>query len=38
MNKKLEPDFKAILESWRSRRDEQLVYPAFVEVDPRTFQ
>lgn len=36
--KKLEPDFRAILESWRSRRDEQLVYPAFVEVDPRPVQ
>src|SRR5262249_55237054 len=35
--KKLEPDFRAILESWRSRRDEQLVYPAFIEVDPRAF-
>jgi len=36
--KKLEPDFKSILESWRSRRDEQLVYPAFVEVDPRVYE
>lgn len=36
--KKVEPDFKAILESWRSRHDEKLVYPAFVEVDPRAVQ
>ncbi len=32
---KVTPDLKAILESWRSREDEKLVYPAFVEVDPR---
>lgn len=36
--KKLEPDYRAILDSWRSRRDEQLVYPAFIEIDPRTYQ
>lgn len=38
LQKKVQPDLRAILESWRSRRDEELVYPAFVEVDPRTFQ
>jgi poly(3-hydroxybutyrate) depolymerase len=38
VKKKLEPEFRAILESWRSRRDENLVYPAFVEVDPRAVQ
>jgi len=38
VKKKLEPDFRAILESWRSRRDEKLVYPAFIEVDPRPVQ
>ncbi|HZV03111.1 MAG TPA: hypothetical protein VFF73_40765 [Planctomycetota bacterium] len=36
--KKIEPSFEAILESWRSRQDEELVYPAFVEVDPRSVQ
>jgi predicted esterase len=29
------PGFQSILESWRSREDEGLVYPAYVEVDPR---
>jgi predicted esterase len=33
--RRVEPDFRAILESWRSRRDERLVYPAFIEVDAR---
>ncbi len=28
-------DMRAILESWKSREDERLVYPAFVELDPR---
>jgi hypothetical protein len=26
---------KQVLESWKSREDEGLVYPAYVEVDPR---
>ncbi|MBI3726665.1 hypothetical protein HY251_22290 [bacterium] len=34
---KLAPDLRSVLESWRSRQDERLVYPAFVEVDPRKF-
>jgi predicted esterase len=29
------PDMKAMLESWRSREDERLVYPAYADVDPR---
>ncbi|MBI3726666.1 hypothetical protein HY251_22295 [bacterium] len=33
--KKVVAEFKAILESWRSRQDEKLVYPAYVEIDPR---
>jgi len=35
VEKKVVADWKAILDSWRSRQDEKLVYPAFVEVDPR---
>ncbi len=29
------PNMTAVLESWKSRQDEGLVYMAFVEVDPR---
>ena len=29
------PSLTAVLESWRSREDEGLVYSAFVEIDPR---
>ncbi|HZV00576.1 MAG TPA: hypothetical protein VFF73_27930, partial [Planctomycetota bacterium] len=29
------PDFTSILESWASRLDEGLVYPAFAEVPPQ---
>lgn len=32
---KIEPEFAAILESWRSRQDPALVYPAFVEIEAR---
>lgn len=38
VSKKLEPSFEAILESWRSRRDERLVYPAFVDVEGKIFR
>jgi predicted esterase len=34
---KVERSFEAVLESWRSREDPALVYPAFVDIDPRTF-
>jgi len=30
---KVNLDVKAVLESWRSREDEKLVYAAYVEVD-----
>jgi predicted esterase len=29
----VEPSFRAMLESWRSRHDEKLVYPAFVDLE-----
>jgi predicted esterase len=35
LQKTVAPDLASILESWRSREDEGLVYPAFLEVDPR---
>jgi hypothetical protein len=31
----IKTDMTAVLDSWKSREDEGLVYPAFAEVDPR---